>query len=77
MFPNNMIAIGGECAEGGLASAPIGSVQAGTTCGFTTYTSDYYELFDPVGEVWNVGAGPGGVGPVTGAANAPASTLLP
>jgi len=76
-FPNNMIAIGGECAEGGLASAPIGSAQATATCGFASYTSDYYELFDPVAEAWTVGAGTNGVGPLGFAANAPASTLLP
>jgi hypothetical protein len=60
-----------------LASAPIGSVNAATTCGFSSYTSNYYELFDPVGAAWTVGAGAMGVGPLPFAANAPASTLLP
>ncbi len=77
VFPGNLVVIGGECAEGGLASAPIGSSQATSTCGFSTYTTNYYETYDPVGAVWTVGTGSGGVGPVTGAANAPASAVMP
>jgi len=77
VFPGNLIAIGGECAEGGLASAPIGSAQAASTCAFPTYETNYYETYDPVGAMWTVGTGAGGVGPVTGAANAPASAVMP
>jgi hypothetical protein len=77
VFPNNLIVIGGECAEGGLASAPIGSAGATATCGFSAYTSNYYEVFDPTTAAWTVGAGANGVGPLGFAANAPASTLLP
>jgi hypothetical protein len=75
VFPGNLIAIGGECAEGGLASAPIGSVQATNTCGFSTYTTNYYETYDPVGAAWTVGAAafPAGYAP----ANAPASAVMP
>jgi hypothetical protein len=77
--PNSgdLVLIGGECAEGGLASAPIGTTQATATCGGGTidYQSPYAELFVPSSGMFISSAGtpPSGYTP----ANAPASALLP
>ncbi len=67
----DLVVIGGECAAGSLASAAIGSSEAGTLCG-PTGQSDYYELFSPSTGTWTVGA----AAPASTPANAPASALL-
>jgi hypothetical protein len=71
----DLVAIGGSCGNGTLASAPIGTPTAGGLCsggsgaGFT----DYYELFNPTTGLWTVGAS----APASTPAAAPASGLLP
>ena len=73
----NLVAIGGACGNGSLASAPIGTPTAGGLCagGSGTGQTDYYELFNPTTGVWTVGpsAPPAGYTP----ANTPASAVLP
>jgi hypothetical protein len=68
----DLLVVGGECAVGSLASAPIGSSTASTLCGPAAQT-DYYELFSPSTGAWTVGAS----APASTPANAPASALLP
>ena len=68
----DLVVIGGECAVGSLASAAIGSSEAGTLCGSTGQT-DYYELFNPGTGTWTLGTS----APASTPANAPASALLP
>ncbi len=72
-FPDDLVVVGGECAVGSLASAAIGSAEAGTLCG-SSAQSDYYELFSPSTGLWTVGTAaiPTGYTP----ANSPASALL-
>jgi hypothetical protein len=72
--PNNgdLVVIGGECAPGGLGSAPIGSTEAGTLCGGTA-TTDYYELYSPAGATWTLGT----KAPASTPANAPAYAVQP
>ena len=73
----DLVVIGGECAEGGLPSAPIGTAQATTTCGGGTfdYQTDYRELFNQGAGTWTSGAAPP---PATyKPANAPISALQP
>ncbi len=64
---------------GGLSSTPIGSGAATTFCGAASYTTNYYELFNPgkgPGKgFWTVGVSLPPVGYTP--ANAPASALLP
>ena len=67
----DLVVIGGECAAGSLASAAIGSMEAGTLCGSAAQT-DYYELFSPSTGTWAVGAS----APASTPANSPASALL-
>ena len=50
----DLVVVGGECAVGSLASAAIGSSEAGTLCPPNGKT-DYYELFNPSANS-NVGA---------------------
>ncbi|MGA9721747.1 MAG: hypothetical protein WBQ86_04785 [Candidatus Binatus sp.] len=42
----DLVVIGGECAAGTLASAPIGTSAANPLCG-SSGEKDYYELFSP------------------------------
>ncbi len=67
----DLLVVGGECAVGSLASAAIGSSEAGTLCG-PTGQSDYYELFSPSAGTWTLGTS----APASTPANAPASALL-
>jgi hypothetical protein len=67
----DLVVIGGECAVGSLASAAIGTAEAGTVCGAAGQT-DYYELFSPSTGTWALGAGTTPPTP----ANSPASGLL-
>jgi hypothetical protein len=68
----DLVVVGGECAVGSLASAAIGSTEAGTLCGAAAHT-DYYELFSPSTGTWTLGAS----APASTPANSPASVLLP
>ena len=68
----DLLVVGGECAVGSLASAAIGSSEAGTLCGSTGQT-DYYELFNPGTGTWTLGTS----APASTPANSPASALLP
>jgi hypothetical protein len=51
----DFVVVGGECAVDTLASAAIGSAEAGTLCGAPA-KADYYELFDPSTGLWTLGA---------------------
>lgn len=68
----DLVAIGGECAVGSLASAAIGTAEAGTLCGSAAQT-DYYELFSPSTGTWALGTATTPPTP----ANSPASAVLP
>ena len=68
----DLVVVGGECAAGSLASAAIGSSEAGTLCGPAGQT-DYYELFSPSTGTWTLGTS----APASTPANAPASAVLP
>jgi hypothetical protein len=77
--PADLVAIGGSCSEGSLASYPIGTANAATGCANPSAQTIYYELFNPgtgpgTGS-WAAGtsAFPAGYSP----AAAPQSTLLP
>jgi hypothetical protein len=68
--PNSgdLTVFGGDCGNGTLASAVIGTTQASTLCtGGLAAQTDYYELFSQAGGSWTLGTGFGVVGQCTGA----------
>jgi hypothetical protein len=71
----DLVVIGGECATGSLASAAIGSAEAGSICdgGSGTGQTDYYELYSPAGATWTLGT----KAPASTPANAPAYAVQP
>jgi hypothetical protein len=77
--PNSgdLVAIGGACGNGSLASAPVGTPTADVLCdggnGTGVGKQDYYELFNPTTGAWTVGAS----APASTPANTPASAVLP
>ena len=68
----DLVVVGGECAVGSLASAAIGSAEAGILCA-PNGKNDYYELFDPGTGLWTLGTAL----PASTPANSPQSALLP
>ena len=77
MFPGNLVVIGGECAEGRSGVGTDRQFPGDQHLRLPDLRDQLLQTYDPVGAVWTVGTGSGGVGPVTGAANAPASAVMP
>jgi len=74
-FSGDLAVFGGDCGNGSLESAVIGTMSAGSLCdsGSGTARTDYYELYSPAAGTWSVGTATTPAAPAAGAASA----LLP
>ena len=74
-FSGDLAVFGGDCGNGSLESAVIGTMNAGSLCdgGSGTARTDYYELYSPAAGTWALGTATTPAAPAAGAASA----LLP